>query len=806
MKTLPLQMLSYQQKSKSDFQWAKDVMDRLLLDYVQNENIVNSHSSEYLRKLSNYQLYNNQLNQTDFERECNPLGIEVGQFKDAIQPYNKTYNKIQVLLGEELARPFNFKAILVNAEGVKSKLAHKTMLLKNYITLQVQRTIQSISELYSPEMIEENAELIIPPDQLESYMSTTYLDSKEITANKLLNYLMYALNIKEKKNDAFKHALLSGEEVVYVGHLGSTPVLEVVNSLGVFYHKSAETKYIQDAEYAGYRTYMTTADVLDKYGQYLTEDQKKKIDKMHEGHRDLQNNLTGPDMQYGHDDYYYDHLLKHSTEGSYSSVDTDDHLVQHVEWKSQRKVGFLTYYNEFGDKVMDIVSEDFELPEGYTKRVVTKEFNKKCTYYDWEIDGVPYYLEWTWIPEVWTGTKIGNDLYCMIGPKELQFRPKDNPYEVKLGYHGVIYNAMNASPISLMDRMKPFQYLYFIIMHKLKKLIAHDQGKVFPLDVTMIDPKIGLEKTFYYLKEMNIDIYNPLQSAETPGLATRAKVSSAIDMSNMQHIINYVSLLSAIDQQIAEVAGVTRQREGQTSATEAVSNAQANIQMSAVITEIFFNTHARLWESILSSLVTAAKYAIKNESVIKQFVLPDLSVSTLAIDGKDMIDSDFGVFITDSSKEHEMFKTLRAMSEGLLNTNRAKLSDLITLYDATSLQELKAAIKSSEKTMQEEQMQMQQQQIEAQKELQQSQQEFEMERQQKELDTKILVAQIQSFSRQQDQDLNQNKIPDQLEIEKFAASNAIEIERLNLEREKFERSSEQKDEDLEIKRNKASGQ
>jgi len=104
-----------------------------------------------------------------------------------------------------------------------------------------------------------------------------------------------------------------------------------------------------------------------------------------------------------------------------------------------------------------------------------------------------------------------------MGPKEHQFRSLDNPFDVSLGYHGLVYNSMNATSTSLMDRMKPFQYLYFIIMHKLKKLIAQDKGKVFPFDITMVDPKVGLEKTLYYLNTLNLDIYNPLQNTDVQG-------------------------------------------------------------------------------------------------------------------------------------------------------------------------------------------------------------------------------------------------------------------------------------------------
>jgi hypothetical protein len=515
-------------------------------------------------------------------------------------------------------------------------------------------------------------------------------------------------------------------------------------------------------------------------------------------------------MKYGHDDYYYEHLHRPTIEGSYSEVDTEDWLVQHVEWRSQKKVGFLTFQNEFGEEQIEMVSEDYKVPEDSTIRKEVKKYGQKVTYYDWrdEMDMV-YTLYWDWIPEVWTGTKIGHDIYCLIGPKEVQFRSVDDPRKVKLGYHGLVYNAMNAIPVSLMDRMKPFQYLYFIIMHRLKRLIAQDQGKVFHFDVTMVDPALGLEKTMYYLKEMNIDFYNPLQSAEQPGLATRAKVSHATDMSNVQHIMNYVNLLAAIDMQISEVAGVTRQREGQAAPNEAVSNAQSNLQMSAIITEIFFSAHNKLWEEILTSLVQATQYAWKGKSIAKQYVLPDMSTATLSMTADDLSDSDIGVFISDSSKENEMFNALRAMSEGLLNTNRAKMSDLITLYDTTSLQELKAAILASEKKMQQEQMEMQQQQIEAQQQMQQSQQQFELEMQARDLDTKIKVAQIGSFRFLQDQDANDNNVPDQLEIEKFTTDTYFrekELEmsqsKLDLDAEKLEAQKQKDKEELQIKRSK----
>lgn len=333
MKNFPKQRLSYREKIKDDYQWCKDVMDNLLLDYAGDMSIINAYQSDYDRKLSNYQLYNNFLNQKDFERECNPLGIEVGQFKDEIQPYNKTYNKIQVLLGEELRRPFNHKVVLVNPDGIKSKLLHRDDLLRNFVYSKIQGVLEEFQ--LAPEEPLFDPSTLIDPSELESYMATKYLPSKEITGAKILAYLTKKLSLKDLKNDAFKHGLISGEEFVYIGKQNDEPVVEILNPLGVFYHKSPETKYIQDGLYAGYRTYMSAGDILDKFGAFLTDEEQLRIDTRRNsmgGHN--RTDTINPTMKYFHDDYYYDNWLNAPLhEGSYSDSthSMEDWLVQHVE-------------------------------------------------------------------------------------------------------------------------------------------------------------------------------------------------------------------------------------------------------------------------------------------------------------------------------------------------------------------------------------------------------------------------------------------------------------------------------------------
>ena len=353
---------------------------------------------------------------------------------------------------------------------------------------------------------------------------------------------------------------------------------------------------------------MTAAEILDTFD--LSDEDVKKIEGDVMSTFGIRDDIIGKKMKYVTDDVYQTmerRYEKSSTlEGQYEPNGSDHIEVCFVEWVSQKKVGFITTTDpNTGDEIVDLVSEEFKVPSYATSTTINKG-DRKVTVY--EFDGMK--LEWSWIDEVWQATKIAEDIYTNIGPRPYQYRSMANPNKVFLSFHGISYNSTNAPTVSLMDRMKPFQHLYFVVMHKLKRLIAQDQGKVFHFDLTMVDPAIGLEKTMYYIKEMGIDFFNPLQNAESAGAHQRGKIADATDMSNMQFISNYISILDALDFQISEVAGVTRQREGFVNPYEAVSNAQQNIMQSSTITEaVYFAPHYYLWERVLNSLILCANEA-----------------------------------------------------------------------------------------------------------------------------------------------------------------------------------------------------
>ena len=802
---LPNQRESYAYKVSKNNEWGKSCVNALAtvahINYYNANPDKNRQSvSDFDRMLSNYRLYNNQIDQKDFDKECDPFGITPEEFRDIIQPYNKTYNKINYLIGEEWKRPFSYLALLVNSEAANEYTREKDRLheefIYNSLAIEIER-LKKQEELNNPapdttgmsemekmqaleqhdQQIKQKVDSILSPQQIDEYLSTKWRPAAEIASDKILRILERKWNIKKQKNDGFKHLNLSGLETVYVGEVNGEPKVEILNSLKVFYHKSPEIEYIQDGMYAGYLTRMSLSEIYEKYGDDMHEDDLKILEKYYSKADSIRGDLIGKEYDNkGLNTSFEWRYMGQGTnspvsEGSYGMSTFEDIEVLHCEWRSQRKVGFKTYIDQDGKKQMTMVDELFEIPSNAkTIRYEDKVNNKtKVKYVFEEADGIVCELEWKWIPEVWEGVRIAGRIFVNIRPKKHQFRSNENPFKVKLGYHGIVLNAMNAPNIAPMDRMRPFQFLYFIIMHKLKELIAADKAPLINIDMSMIPVKLTKEQYMHYIN-MGLNFYDPNQNAEGANQRSQSGQKGVYETqrSTVQHIVNYITILASIDEQIGEAVGVSRQREGQTNPQESVTGTQTAILQSSTVTELLFLSHNLLWEQVLTSLVEVAIKTWKNKEKIP-YLLDDLSRGVLELRPDDFTNADVGVFITDSIKDNETFQAIRALAQPMMQ-NGYKISDVIGMFQHTSIEAYKREIKQLENireqlTQQNEQAQLQSQEKinQMQIEAREDEQDHEWNMQERKYEHEKELKAMDVYKLQQDLDVDKDGVPDPIE-------------------------------------------
>ena len=87
-----------------------------------------------------------------------------------------------------------------------------------------------------------------------------------------------------------------------------------------------------------------------------------------------------------------------------------------------------------------------------------------------------------WINEAWEATKIGAEIYVNMRPRVIQYNRMSNPSRCHFGIVGSVYNFNDSKPFSMVDMMKPFNYMYNAVHDRLNKLVAANWGKILRMD------------------------------------------------------------------------------------------------------------------------------------------------------------------------------------------------------------------------------------------------------------------------------------------------------------------------------------
>lgn len=761
-KTIINQRLSEKDKRKNDFEAAKEIMDYYIPAYHTSSSWV----EDYNNMLSNYRLFNNQINADTFEKICNPLGIDNGFYSENILPFNKIPTKINLLLGEELGRNESFSVALLDESAVESKDLELKELYFNYVynkmeveMAKMQMRMQGADE----ETIKVKAEQLqqnYKPEDIASFKS-----EYEMLANSILKYTKHVNNFKEKKNDGFKNMLISGREPIRIGFINGKMDYQVVNPIHFFSIKGPEVSHYEDGDAAGERKVYTISQVIREFGNSLSDEDLNKLeswstgDKRHlpkkkmDYHREESMGMKY--AMYFQDEYVDDFIGLHGSGRTNGFFQEELIWVSHVSWKWERKVGFLTEFNEFNEESCYIVDDSYELPDEHETVFYINDWgvkNKKYVWYEEILLDTPMgpmptplkrEIEWLWIPRVWEGTRIGDDIYVDI--REVPYSPLSisDPWKAKLPYHGTDIDAANAKAISPLSRAFPFAILYMIVMHMFVKLIARNYGSTIKIDTSQIDPILGhgdinlaLEKTLALIRE-GVLVYNSYKDAETSAMVanTARPALDVINQSNTTDIINMTNILNWLDLQIGMSFGISPQRESQFSSNTNVSDNQQAIVQSANITQILFYKHNEIWRRVIEYYINSFKLYAKemferhpNKDTLKlHYVLPNGSSSILELSQDIASMSDIGLYITNYGNASQYINKMEELALTFLQNDRADLGDISMLIkskiDGSSPEEIHDSIVKMEKKKQ---AQIQQQQ-EQQSKMAQSQQEQQVE-------------------------------------------------------------------------------
>ena len=788
----PPQQLSYNKKNQA---WRKKCVQWADTKSFFNYSLVRK---SVIHKKINYDLLRGKLHMNDLEYLINPENIKAGFIPDRVQHYPIINSKINILKGEESKRLFDYRVVVTNPNAISEIENNKKAEILQRLQEWVQNTSQSEEEA--------NQEL----EKINYYYTYQWQDMREIRANNLLNHYKKEYNIPLIFNEGFDDAMAVGEEIYQCDIVGGEPIIERLNPLKVRVFKSGYSNKVEDADIIIIEDYWSPSRVIDTYYDVLTKKDMEYIQKLpdhigqaaidsmdniDERYGFVNNNMIGDEITsqngffwdpYGTSDGISNSLLPYDTAGNLR--------VLKIFWKSRRRIKKVKSYDPITGE------EQFNFyPETY---VIDKDKGEE--------------EKILWINEAWEGVKIGSDIYVNMRPRPVQYNRLSNPSRCHFGIIGSIYNINDGRPFSMIDMMKPYNYLYDIIHDRLNKLMAKNWGKIIKVDLALVPKGWDIDKWLYYAKTNNMAIIDSFKEgnygAATGKLAGALNNASngVIDADWGNNIQQYINLLEFIKLEMSEAVGITRQREGQISNRETVGGVERATLQSSHITEWLFVKHEDLKKRVLEAFLETCKIALKGRSIKFQHLMDDLSTQIVTIDGDEFAEADYGLVVDNSQGSQELNNKLDMLAQAALQNQSLDFSAIMKLYSSASLAEKQRLIENNERQIQErnQQLQQQQAQIEEQKNqaaLQMKQAELDQKREANQLDneTKILIAQIQAATKNIEVNGEDGGIKD-IEYSQEAKDKLKEQirefdARLRLDRDKLKLDEKKASQDYEIK-------
>jgi hypothetical protein len=723
----------------------------------------------------NYELYNSNFNEHDLKFVTDPYKVD-DSFPIALQEINIIRPKIDLLVGEESKRPLNYVVIETNDDVVTALQDKKKELLMNHVMTYLGT---------SPEEAQE-----FTPPQIQEYMNRSYKSIAEEQAYNTLAHLKEKLNLPNEFLKGWKDGLIAGEEIYYVGITNGEPTLKRTNPLYCDYDRNPDLECIEDGDWFVYHSMMSAAQIYDIYYDKLTEADLDKLLKMsEEGHTAVPKAGTG-DVN-SRSIMYKESVMHHP----YYDPDGDSLDVYHGVWRSWQKIGFLTIENEDGEEEIVEVDETYKpLPEDK--------------------------IEWEWLPQIYEGYRVLDDLYFGIQPVDYMDSPIDSPERSKLPYIGVIYSNTNSRNKSLVSIMKSLQYMYIEIFYRMNLMIARDKGRVLNMDVTQIPKSMGIDvnKWLHYLTALGVNLINPYEEGwDIPGREGGKPAQfngiSAQDLSMTNVIAGYLDLLDKIDSMVGELSGVSKQRQGSIQQRELVGNVERSVIQSSHITEPLFWKHNLAKKNSLTVLLNVAKTAWKESGKEKLHFIYNDTVRIFMDITDDFLYSDFDIFLSDSSKEHMNIEKLHTLIQPAMQ-NGTGLLDAAEILTSDNLTQIKNKLRKLDEDRQKReqaQVQAQQQaQMEAtqiQKAIADEQNRIKEEDSIRKADTDISVALIRAEASKSDgDDIGDASNEDEkarLQAEKIRQDYELKSRQLSEDARKNKRAEGQRDKEIEIKRKAA---
>ena len=820
--TQPIQFLPRGEKDESWTAWNLDWLEWQGLKQIRRN---------ARRLMKNYKLAEGVIDKTDYliedDNEMRDL-VETLIKEDASALELKFYpiipNVIRVLTSEFAKRNTKVTYHGVDEFSYNEMLEEKRKQIEEVLYSQAEQRVMiellnmglnqedpEVQQMMEEKMKPENIKSL---PEIQNFFDKDYRSMSEQWASHQHKIDVERFSMDELEERGFRDMLITDREFWHFRMMEDDYDVELWNPVTTFYHKSPETRYVSQGNYVGRIEMLTVADVIDKYGYIMTQEQLESLEAIYPVR-----SAGYPLQGYQNDGSYYDATKSHDWNVNMPSLayrqftsmwdnsiapggdiinwifgEGEDYApmgmaflmrVTTSYWKSQRKVGHLTKITEDGEVIIDIVDENYKITDKpiYNTNLIKNKSKDNLIFGE--------HVDWIWINEVWGGIKIGpnhpsfwgmnnpggiNPMYIgidknKIGPLKFQFKGDNSLYGCKLPVEGSIFNDRNTRSMSMVDLMKPFQIGYNIVNNQIADILVDELGTVILLDQNALPRhslgedwgKNNLAKAYVAMKNFQM---LPLDTSITnTENALNFQHFQTLNLEQTQRMMSRVQLANYFKQQAFEVIGITPQRLGQQiGQTDTAKGVEQAVTGSFAQTETFFIQHSDYLMPRVHQMRTdlAQYYHSTKPSLRLQYMLGTGEKVNFQMNGTDLLLRDINVFCTTKANHRSLVEQMKQMIVGN-NTTGATIYDLGNIMQSETLAEMNHILKETERKTRDAQAQQQQheekmkqmemEQRTAERKMMLDHQSMEAEKNRRK---DLLVAEIKASGFGSMQDINQN--------------------------------------------------
>lgn len=661
MAVYPRQKISSAEKNKRDSVTGRTPAETTI-DYFIDETVETNNRQEIL---SFYRLTEGTLDESDYSYVLNPFNTTVDRYKrfgTTLRNFDIISPVINLYAGEFSQRFKNVQVLDSNSSDDNTYKQGLNKLVKQFYTQQAINELNKLGLQTGKDTQEQDS----IQNTVDEY-NRGFDDNRVITGQEILDYLYYDQDMEDKYQDAYVDWLKAGMVVSYKGVFHNDIDFEVVPPWEFTYPSHIKSNFIEDANWCTRRQVLTANQILDRWHGKLKEEDVEWLEEQAingNGNTNSHGYVRLPTQWIDSQADYTRHSILTEVNGI---------EVYHVQHRSMKKVGILTYENNIGQ------IEETEVDDTYT-------LNKKLG----DIS-----VKWEWISELREGWRIGdenNAIYMDVRPLPYNRMALNNNSEQKLSYNGRINRSLTGKPLSIVSAGRSYQIIYNILHYQFEKIINKNKDKIMVIPQGLIPKGVGgwdEEKTMYYAHANSMLVVD--ETSPTAAIAMQG--IKVLDMGLSSYAKEAIELMQSVKAEWWEAIGMNRQRYGDSKASDGKGVTEQAIYRSAIISEELNRKFEKFQEKDYEGLLDISKIAFL-EGKKGKYINSNGREAFLNLNADGAIyhmETDYNIHVLNSKKESEKIEL--AKQYGFSIGQNGETSEMLELIDINNFARTKEVIK-----------------------------------------------------------------------------------------------------------------